>query len=63
MTKSFFITISLVVMLCAVSSCAKKHACDCRYANGDSYNIVESSNGDCSEWNEPNKGVTCKVVN
>ncbi|MES2762108.1 MAG: hypothetical protein V4677_07875 [Bacteroidota bacterium] len=54
---------TIIITLCFInSSCAKKHACDCRYADGTSYNIVESSKGDCSEWNEPQKGVTCKVV-
>lgn len=61
MLKTAFIGITVAVCFTGFA-CAKKHACDCRYANGDSYNIVESSNGDCSEWNEPNKGVTCKVV-
>lgn len=49
--------------MCLSCGYAKKHACDCRYPDGTSYNIIESSNGDCSEWDEPDKDVTCKIVN
>lgn len=52
-----------LIITSGIFGCSKKHACDCRYPDGKAYNIIESSNGDCSEWNEPNKGVTCKVVN
>ncbi len=45
-----------------LNSCVKKHQCTCQYPDGSPYNIIESSNGDCSEWNEPNQGITCKVM-
>jgi hypothetical protein len=62
MSNKIKIVIFIVALGSIHYSCKKKHACDCRYPNGDPYNIIESSNGDCSEWNEPKNGVTCKVV-
>lgn len=55
--------IAICLFMCLSYGCSKKHACDCRYPDGTSYNIIESSNGDCSEWDEPDKDVTCKIVN